>query len=710
MAGGTVKMRRTASMKNMKISTRLNISILLFLLPLATLLYFYTGEIAKQIDFAVQEKKGNDHLRATVKALDLAADHYTLKLRIENGDASAMAQWAAATDKLTQAFEEIKTVDERLGIDLQFTEEGLKTRKRENYAYAVLRDKWNAIASSEPKKIKNEQYDVLIEGLRGMITHAGDTSNLILDPDLDTYYLMDVILAALPNTIVRIAESERIIYGLLTADRALTQEELSKIETYAAMLEQDDHGRVDGDMQTVYNDDPNFYGANPTLHQGTDDKLAQYDAATATYVNTLHGMVKNVHVNALVLLERSEAADKTAYNFWVAATDELDNMLQMRIDYFIAQRNEVMLVFAAVLAVAFAFYWYVTSGIKTSLKKLQTAMVEIADGKLDYPVPCLDLKDEIGNMARTLEIFKETSIEAQKMEDEKRKDQEQKLMRQKYIEQLIHDFDSKASNLLNNVMLSTEKMHKSVENMSGMAKQTTDKTVATMSATKETSGNVSAIAAAAEELSAAISEISQQVARSASITRAAVEKTRDTDGTVNQLTNAAQSIGAVVTLISDIAEQINMLALNATIESARAGDAGKGFAVVATEVKQLASQTSKATESISTQIAEVQGIVGLVVNSLTGIRTTIDEINGIASTIAAAVEEQGAATKEIAMNIQRTSDRVREVSGNVTEVGSMAVSTNDNARNVMDSVRDFSQKSKTLQQEVEGFLSSIAKS
>ena len=429
----------------------------------------------------------------------------------------------------------------------------------------------------------------------------------------------------------------------------------------------------------------------------------------AAYVASLRGFVKGEPLPADKLFTQADAVKDSAFALWNTAANELDILLDIRIDYFASDRMEKLAMFAVVLLLAFGVYWYIAQGITKPLKKLQQAMINIADGQLETAVPCLDMRDEIGDMGRTLEIFKETSIEAKKMEADQRAEQERKLERQHRIEALIQKFNNTVSALIGQVTQSANNMQHAVDDMAGMSRKTMDRTNDTMTATTETSNNVSAVAAAAEQLTAAINEIAGQMARSTTIAKDAASKTQSADTTVKQLSDAAHRIGEVIDMINSIADQINLLALNATIESARAGEAGKGFAVVATEVKNLAGQTSKATETIAGQISEVQQVVANVVSALNNIRGSIDEVNGVASTIAAAVEEQGAATREIAVNIQRTSDRVREVSTNVTEVGTMAAATNDNAKNVLDAVRSFSEQSKTLQHEIEGFLSSIGK-
>lgn len=694
-------------MKKMKISARLSLSVALFVIPLATLLYAYTGEITKQIDFASQEQKGNAYLRPLMQLFNDVNMHAIAAWRLRTGDGSAEAALTDANQKVNEAMKALEAVQATYGEALQFTPEGLAGRKRDALTIPNLQAKLQAVAEIDAVHSKAEDmaaaYQSAIDDIKGMIAHAGDMSNLILDPDLDSYYTMDATLIAVPQGMGRYTQIMGSVVPMLAVG-SFNPEQKIQLATFAAMMGEADVARTVADMGVAFNEDPNFYGESATLKSNVQPKMDTYQKANDMIGATLKGEP----VKPAEFLAQMEAAQRASMDFWAVATDELDILLGKRIDSFSHDRMLTIIESLAAIAVAFGFFWYVTRSIKNPLKKLQWAMVEIADGKLDKAIPCLNLKDELGEMARTLEIFKESAIENKEMEEQKRKNAEAEVARQKKIEMLIKHFQSTVVAMLEEVSQSASSLQQSGQALLGAANQTSEKTLATASATTEASNNVAAVAAAAEELSAAINEISGQIARSATVTQSAVNETNTADGTVQELSQAAGKIGEVIQLINDIAGQINLLALNATIESARAGEAGKGFAVVASEVKNLAGQTSKATDSIVVQINEVQTVTASVVAALKQIQTTIGDVNGIASTIAAAVEEQGAATKEIAKNIQMTSDRVNHVSANVNEVNSIATATNNNAQGVLTAATAFTEKTKKLQEEIKSFLHNIA--
>lgn len=363
---------------------------------------------------------------------------------------------------------------------------------------------------------------------------------------------------------------------------------------------------------------------------------------------------------------------------------------------------------AGVLALMALLSWLIASDVLGALRRLQTRMHAIANGALDEAVGETDRGDEIGRMAETLEMLRQTSLTARSLEAEQAHlKQSGEAEKRDALISLANRFDASVGQLVALMASGSTELEATAQSMTGTAARTNDQANVVSNAASEASTRVQTVAAAAEELSSSIVEISRQVAQSAKITSHAVDSARRTDSIVRALSEGAQQIEHVVELISSIAGQTNLLALNATIEAARAGDAGRGFAVVATEVKSLAGQTAEATKEISQRIAQIQGATREAVDAIQGITATIEEVSAIATTIGSAIEEQGAATAEIARNVTQTAQATQDVTSNITGVSSAANETGNAASQVLSAATDLSRQAEQLSGEVSTFLAGV---
>jgi methyl-accepting chemotaxis protein len=335
------------------------------------------------------------------------------------------------------------------------------------------------------------------------------------------------------------------------------------------------------------------------------------------------------------------------------------------------------------------------------------AMHRLADGETATEIPSLDARDEIGEMAKAVEVFKANMIRNAELAGEQAGEQSRKEQRQRTVDGFIGEFDQSVGTMLQMLASSATEMESAAQSMAGTAGRTNEQASAMAAAAEQASANVQTMAAATEEMAASASEISHQVSRSAQITARAVESARHTDHQVQSLSEAAKRIEDVVAIINGIAAQTNLLALNATIEAARAGDAGKGFAVVASEVKALAGQTGKATEEIGAQVQAIQAATREAVEAIKAISATINEVNDISTTIAAAMEEQGATTNEMTRNTQQAAQGTQDVSTTIAEVSQGANATGAAASQVLAAASELGRQAATLRTGVDGFLTRI---
>jgi methyl-accepting chemotaxis protein len=364
---------------------------------------------------------------------------------------------------------------------------------------------------------------------------------------------------------------------------------------------------------------------------------------------------------------------------------------------------------AACISITFGCAIMVLLQVTRPLMALSGAMRELSNGNFDIALPGLGCRNEVGDIAEAIELFKVKAAEKAQLETEEKRAEEARRAeaRQADMTRLVDNFQKAVGGIVETVSSDSTELEAAALTLTRMAETTQNLSATVASASEEASVNVQSVASASEKMNSSVDEIARQVHESSRIAGEAVKQTETTDSSVMQLLQAATRIGDVVKLITAIAEQTNLLALNATIEAARAGDVGKGFAVVAQEVKALAEQTAKATDEIGGQIASMQTATKEAATAIKEIGLTIARISEIASTIAAAVEQQGAATQEISRNVNEASVRTRQVSAKVRDVSRGATETGATSTQVLSSAQSLASESSHLKLEVEKFLATV---
>ncbi|MDI3562713.1 methyl-accepting chemotaxis protein [Bradyrhizobium sp. Arg816] len=347
-------------------------------------------------------------------------------------------------------------------------------------------------------------------------------------------------------------------------------------------------------------------------------------------------------------------------------------------------------------------------GIARPIRMIVGVLQELAVGRYQVEIAGLDRKDEVGEVAKTAEVFRENGLAKIRMEaEQKEMEQRSAAQRRQDMLRLADQFETAVGEVIETVSSASTELEASATTLTATAEHAQQLATVVASASEEASTNVQSVASATEELSSSITEISRQVQESARVAGEAVGQARTTTERVSELSKAATRIGDVVELINTIAGQTNLLALNATIEAARAGEAGRGFAVVASEVKALAEQTAKATGEIGQQISGIQSATQDSVGAIKDISDTIERLSEISSAIAAAVEEQGAATQEISRNVAQAAEGTHQVSSNITDVQRGASETGSASSQVLSAAQSLSGDSNRLKLEVGKFLTTV---
>jgi methyl-accepting chemotaxis protein len=428
--------------------------------------------------------------------------------------------------------------------------------------------------------------------------------------------------------------------------------------------------------------------------------IADFNAYSTAYLKAVDLFDKQLHPEVNEILD---LLDRAAQSLHADLAGSIDTTIAAQHQAALLQ----ILVAAIVLVLGAGLAVLIGRSIVRRLKLMTLTMTRLAAGDRTVDVPARKDPDEIGDMARSVEVFKQNAITAEAAGAAQQAEHAARERHATRLADLVRGFEIEVSGMVSQLSSGSAQLEVTAQTMSATAEQANQQAGSVAGAAEEAAGGIQAVASAAEELTSSIGEISRQVAQSAVVTERAVQDAGRTNMIVRALADGAQKIGDVVGLITSIASQTNLLALNATIEAARAGDAGKGFAVVASEVKSLANQTAKATQDISGQIAQIQGATSEAVTAIQGITNTIGEASAIATTIAAAVEQQGTATAEIARNVQQIAGNTQQVTASIAGVSQAASSTGEAATQVLSSAGALSRQAERLTGEVNSFISGV---
>ena len=407
--------------------------------------------------------------------------------------------------------------------------------------------------------------------------------------------------------------------------------------------------------------------------------------------------------------EQKFAAAEGKVSGLVATAVEIDDAFDKQMAGLMSARRLTTLVCAVIAVLAsIAASTLVGRLIARPIVAMTAAMRRLAEGDLAAEIPATDRRDEVGQMAQAMLVFRTNAQEAQRLRADADKESAAKARRQAAMDRYTQEFGTSAAGVMASLARSAEAMRATAAQMTEAAHRTRDSAARAADGASRSSANLGAVSAAAEQMSSSINEISQQVGRATHAAGAAVKRANVTDAKVGGMAEAADRVGDVVKLITDIASRTNLLALNATIEAARAGEAGKGFAVVAGEVKALATQTAKATEEIATQIAAIRASTGDAVGAVRDVSAAIGEVNEVATAIAAAVEQQAVATREIAASVQSVSMATQDATQAMQEVSSISEQTDAASAKVLEGAGTVGRDADTMRGEVTQFLSAMA--
>jgi methyl-accepting chemotaxis protein len=528
-----------------------------------------------------------------------------------------------------------------------------------------------------------------------LIGSAADGSNLTLDPDLDSYYTQDALTVKVPTAVAG-------VYALAASVAATAGHDLS-------VAEQVTIGVLTGALQ------PTLDGLTSDIAsavQGNPDKTVDgaVTASIAKVADTAKDVLasSNDHARAADALSIARPLTDAIAAAGTADAGEVEHLLNARIAGF---RSDELLssgIAATLFAMAILYVMVVVQrGTLTPLRALTETMGRLAAHDLSTQIDGLARGDEVGGMARAVQVFKDNMIQTDALTAAEIKEQANRDRQQAEVEMHTQDFGTTVSGVMASLGQSGSMMHAAANEMSAAATRTRDSTAGAVTDANASARDLNSVAVAAEQMAASIMEISRQVAHVTTAVGKAVDRAAETDRKVAGLAETADRIGDVVRLITGIAGQTNLLALNATIEAARAGEAGKGFAVVASEVKTLATQTARATDQISTQIIAIRSATEDAVDAVRHVGQAIGEVASVATAIAAAVEQQAAATQEISASVQSVTQSTTSSAQAMEQVLTIAEQTDTASRSVLTAAEAVRETADTLQTEVNDFLNAM---
>lgn len=646
----------TLFLKSLKISQKLLLSILSFSIPILMLLYFTISGISNNINVANLEISGNTLLKPLTQLLVLVPQHQTLSNLASAGDRSVLNNLETVTNLIENNFQSLNRETKVIGESLQITPEGLRSAKMEQLLPTTIATQWQTLKNSQTSGGQaglDRQYDDLKQRISGLISRVGDTSNLILDPVLDSYYLMDVVLLAIPQAQQRVGEALLFIEGLKSHIQ-LTEREIVKLEVYTSLLQQTDLARIIQGISTSIRENKNFFGVVPSLEKNIPPALTSYQTALTSFTEKSSQLARTVKGNIpdKNFFKQGEEVFNKGSELWTVGRQELDKIIERRIQYYQNQRFVYLGLSLITLAFSSFFVFKVSRDISGRLAKVVTITREIARGNLTPDIR-IDRQDEIGQLLVAIQCM------VKDLSSLIRNTQESGIKVSASATQLVLNTKQQEAVVINQVR-STGDVMKSVQEIS----QIIENLVHRMGEVANSSEGTAKFASNGKSDLVDLEE-SMQNMENASTNISTKLQTIKTKG---------ESITLVATTMSKVAEQIDILSLNAAIEAEKAGGYGVGFAVVSREIRRLADQTAVAALEIEQIVEDMQlsvaDGVGEVDSFITKVSYGVTNISKIGTEFSKIIEQ----VQDLSPNFEGVSIAMQSQSENTHKINESMLS------------------------------------
>jgi len=674
----------------------------LYIIPSLIMLSFIYYIKNDSIEFGMKEIYGNRYQESTSRLIS----NILQAVQFAKTDA---AKFAEINRQIKINFDLLSNLNNELSVPLKTTPNDLSTTNNLALGVDNLKDKWQQIYKNTEMVTPEQMYgdfNSLLSDLQKLTTYIGNSSNLILDPDLDSYYLMDITLLAVPQIQNRLWEITKELSMMKTKSR-LDSVDYNTIHTYIYLLNNIDLERLKLNIATIQTEDPNFYGVSPTLIPGLNAELSEYQQDNMATISALQKILSTGKLSdistALSFVDKQNA---TLLNFWWVSSTELTKLLEIRTLSIKGDRNFALIVSISVLLIAMLLNFFVYRIIKARLMHTSLKFEQVALGDLTQPISDPN-KDVIGTMIRLFaqsrnklrslvtEIFNSSAIVKNTSE----------VLTQSSL--TLTDSSKELSLQSTSVASATEEVSMGIEGISAAVEEMSTNIRSISDTTQQISGSVDSISKRIQRINNSMETIEKSAQNASTISHKAMDSSNIASTTMSELSQITASIGNITVIIKKISEQTHLLALNATIEAASAGDAGKGFAVVANEIKDLANRTAKAVEEINVKISAIQNKTTHTEQSFGQTFIIIKEISTAVTLITNSVEEQTQFSKQIAQIIAETANDLKQISNAITELSQGA---GDIAKNISESsigVRSVTQNILFLSKEIEKITNSV---
>ncbi len=673
------------SLGGVAVRWKLSIIVGLLLVPIVLLAWFFVAQSFKDIDFARKERDGIAYVKGVWPILSRLAAGDQLSepkgdARTKAADGLELARLCALHSRKMGAEDEAKALTASL----------------------------DAISWPGAQLVRNDTLEKAIGDARALVTRISDGSNMTLDPDIDSYYVMDVVTTKLPEvsdragTIVALALAQRERRTLSEDDKAEILVQIGLLDNATsganASLEAAIKGNLDGRTRRALEQRGKNFAS-----------LASQFARDAKFLAmALREEDSRSQLDLTGFLESFRTLVTETNNFWEQSAAEMDRLLVLRINGFASLLGILLAIAASVVLLALGLTFVIAKQIARPLQDLRVAIEAIAGGHYDFALPVLGRGDEIGKISATVHSLRNTLAGAAQLRSEQ---EHSKLMaegeRRQMLEHFAMEFEAAISHVVTIVAGASMNLENAAVSLSDTARTTLDTSAVAVLDSGEALASVQAIAAATSGLTHSVSDIAHHFEASSAIAQKAVMQAGHTDQRMGMLSSAAARIGDVVQLITHIAKQTNLLALNATIEAAQAGEAGRGFAVVAQEVKALATQTAAATSEIGRQIADIQSATRDSVSTIKDIGVTIDRLSKLSGTISEAIDHHDQTANGIAGSVSLAANGTSRVASNVARVAQSAEDTGRASSAVLNSAQSLAAEMGRLKSEADRFLAHV---